>query len=87
MALSLRALPQVTHVGEPTRGALSDALEKRLPNGWVVQLSNETYLDAEGRHWEGRGIMPDRAITVFAQEAPVESHARVVAALAASMRR
>jgi carboxyl-terminal processing protease len=64
---AMRALPNVTHVGETTRGALSDVLNKRLPNGWLVTLSNEIYLDSAGKAWEGRGIPPEVSIPVFAR--------------------
>lgn len=57
--MSLRALPNLTHVGEPTAGGLSDILTKELPNGWSINLSNEKYLDREGRLWEGPGIQPE----------------------------
>ncbi|GAB5534978.1 MAG: S41 family peptidase [Rubricoccaceae bacterium] len=64
--MEMRALPNVTHVGEPTNGALSDILFRPLPNGWTLELSHEVYLDAEGELWENRGIPPDVPITVFA---------------------
>jgi len=57
--LALRALPNVTHVGDTTEGILSDMLEKRLPNGWRLSLSNEVYLDSRKTLWEGKGIQPD----------------------------
>ncbi|MEM6286920.1 MAG: S41 family peptidase [Bacteroidota bacterium] len=65
--LQMRALPTVTHIGEVTRGALSDVLFKPLPNGWMLRLSNEIYRDAEGELWEGRGIAPDVPVTVFSR--------------------
>ena len=37
-ALYMRALPNVIHVGETTRGAFSDMIEKPLPNGWTLSL-------------------------------------------------
>jgi carboxyl-terminal processing protease len=64
-AMAMRALPNVTHVGQPTRGSLSDMLTKPLPNGWAVTLSNEVYLDADGKAWEGRGIPPKIPVPVF----------------------
>ena len=80
LSLSLRALPQVTHLGETTRGALSDKLEKPLPNGWEVTLSNELYLDHEGRRWEGEGIPPEIPLQVFEGTAdPLASHRDAVA--------
>ena len=81
-SMALRALPQSTHAVQPTRGALSDVLEKELPNGWIVELSNEVYSDHEGIEWEGRGITPDRRLSVFAGANPLETHAALVARLA-----
>ncbi|WP_209348268.1 S41 family peptidase [Pontixanthobacter sp. CEM42] len=74
LTLSLRALPNVTHVGSKTRGALSDVLEKKLPNGWVVTLSNEVYLDHEGVSWEGKGIPPEHEWQVFDPSNPFTGH-------------
>jgi len=59
LALCLAALPRTTFVGEPTRGAMSDMLYKRLPNGWVYTLSNQEYRAADGLCYEGRGYPPD----------------------------
>ena len=36
LTMALRAMPNVSHVGQPTAGALSDVMEKTLPNGWVL---------------------------------------------------
>jgi len=57
--LDLKALPYTTQIGQPTRGSLSDRLEKVLPNGWNISLSNEIYADAHGRVFEVGGIPPD----------------------------
>lgn len=56
--LGFRALPRTRVFGLPTMGVLSDALEKTLPNGWTVTLSNEIYRAADGELYEGRGIPP-----------------------------
>lgn len=77
-ALSMRALPNVTHVGTPTRGSLSDILAKPLPNGWSINLSNEVYLDVEGRAWEGKGIPPDVPIEVFSRNDVTVGHVEAV---------
>jgi carboxyl-terminal processing protease len=88
LTLALRALPKVTHAGQTTRGSLSDELFKRLPNGWYVTLSNEVYLDAEGKRWEGKGIPPNLPIVVFpADDDPAASHARAVRTLVQHIRR
>lgn len=76
--LALRALPNVTHLGERTRGAFSTVLTKHLPNGWVLSLSNEIYTDPAGVVWEGKGIEPQRTISVFDQQNPLAGHAEAV---------
>lgn len=67
-AISMRQLPHVTVIGENTSGSLSDILQKPLPNGWLVGLSNEVYLDAQGVSFEGVGLSPDIEIPVFRLE-------------------
>lgn len=67
LVLAMRAFPNVTHIGETTRGSLSDVLWKRLPNGWILSLSNEAYLDHQGRLWEGKGIPPAVEFEVFSE--------------------
>ncbi|MEM7200994.1 MAG: S41 family peptidase [Planctomycetota bacterium] len=66
--MAMRALPHVTTVGRPTSGALSDILDKELPNGWSFGLSNEVYTDHRGVCHEGRGIPPDVAMDIFDPE-------------------
>ncbi|MEO1172660.1 MAG: S41 family peptidase [Myxococcota bacterium] len=80
LTLALRKAPNVIHVGEPTRGSLSDKLEKPLPNGWELTLSNELYLDGEGTAWEGKGIAPEEARIVFNSDDPLASHLAAVQA-------
>ncbi|HUS96504.1 MAG TPA: S41 family peptidase, partial [Hyphomicrobiaceae bacterium] len=58
LAMSMSVLPNVVHLGQPTAGALSDVLSRRLPNGWRVGLSNEIYLDVARKSWEGIGVPP-----------------------------
>ena len=80
--MAMRALPNVTHAGQATRGALSDELTKRLPNGWRITLSNEVYLDAAGKAWEGAGVPPRFAIPVFTENADAaQSYRQAVRAL------
>ena len=86
LTLSMRALPNVTHVGAPTRGALSDILEKRLPNGWVLAMSNEVYVAPDGKSWEGRGIAPEVPIAVFDGDDPAKSHLEAVRTIVAIAR-
>ncbi|MEO0815987.1 MAG: S41 family peptidase [Pseudomonadota bacterium] len=68
--LAMKPLPNVTHVGERTRGAFSTILTKSLPNGWTLNMSNEIYRDHNGVVWEGQGVSPDKEIEVFVGTAP-----------------
>ncbi len=72
--MAMKALPNVIHVGTTTRGALSDILDKTLSNGWEVGLSNMTYLDNDGKLWEGIGVVPDMELGVFTNENIFTSH-------------
>ena len=85
--LAMRALPNVTHVGTRTRGALSDALVKPLPNGWTLSLSNEVYADAKRAYFETRGIPPALPWEVFPEDDLAGGHAKAVLALAERARR
>lgn len=66
--LMMRSLPQVTVVGEATQGALSDVLERKLPNGFGFTLSNEFYYSSDGEWFEGSGIPVDVEVPFFTQE-------------------
>ncbi|MBU3919405.1 S41 family peptidase [Hyphomonas sp.] len=81
LTLSMKPLANVIQVGTTTRGALSDILEKRLPNGWMLGLSNEIYADANGAVWEGRGIAPEVLIDVFPVDDINGGHAKAIAEL------
>ena len=78
LAMAMNALPNVTLVGEPTRGALSDVLFKTLPNGWEMGISNEVYLDHQGKFWENRGVEPDWPIPVFSEGKLSEGHLEAI---------
>ncbi|MEO0418776.1 MAG: S41 family peptidase [Pseudomonadota bacterium] len=54
--LSAQALPNVTIAGSATMGAISDAFERTLPNGWTFTISNEEYFDTQMRSFETRGV-------------------------------
>lgn len=84
--MAMRALPNVTHRGDTTWGALSDILSKQLPNGWLLELSNEIYTDKDGKQWEGKGIPPTDRYTIFDIENIYQSHHNAVLQIAAKMR-
>jgi hypothetical protein len=61
-AIALAALPQARLFGRPTRGTLSDAIPKRLPNGWEFTLSVETLRAPDGTLLEVEGVQPDQPV-------------------------
>ncbi|MGI9437781.1 MAG: S41 family peptidase [Geminicoccaceae bacterium] len=65
--MAMRALPQVTLVGTPTEGILSDEFYRYLPNGWEFSLSNEIYLAHDGALFEAVGIPPDVKVPFLAR--------------------
>lgn len=58
-AMVLKGLPNVTLIGEATRGGFSNILGRQLPNGWQLEFSNERYLFRDGTNYEEVGIPPD----------------------------
>jgi carboxyl-terminal processing protease len=72
--MAMKSLPNVIHVGATTRGAFSDILDKTLPNGWEVGLSNMFYWDKDGISWEGKGLTPDQVFPVFSRGKISNSH-------------
>ncbi len=54
-------MPQVTVVGGRSGGGMSDILERTLPNGWKLGLSNQRYLRQNGSSYERVGIPVDVA--------------------------
>jgi carboxyl-terminal processing protease len=84
--LLMRALPHVVHVGETTRGALSDMVNKPLPNGWLLNLPAEVYRDPAGRWYEVTGIPPQVQAEVFPADHLASGHALRVLNLMARIR-
>ncbi|KWV93689.1 S41 family peptidase [Erythrobacter sp. AP23] len=76
--LALRQNPNVTQVGATTRGSFSTPLAKRLPNGWLLELSNEVFAAPDGKVYEEHGLDPRVAVDVYPADAPVEGHWRAV---------
>lgn len=80
--LALRQNPNVTQVGTLTRGAYSTPLAKRLPNGWLVEVSNEVFASPDGEVYEERGLKPEIEIEVYPADDPIAGHWRAVEAAA-----
>ena len=56
------AYPNIKRIGSNTEGIFSSTLDKKLPNGWAYEFSNEVYTDLEGNNYENRGIPADYKI-------------------------
>lgn len=59
LTLAMKTLPHVTHMGDTTCGAFSDAVSRQLPNGWQFSLSVGDYRDAANVSHEGVGLIPE----------------------------
>jgi hypothetical protein len=70
--LASLSLENITRVGGNTEGITSDMLDKTLPNGWEFSLSNEIYLDNNGKTYEHIGISPD--IVVYESDTRAEQY-------------
>jgi carboxyl-terminal processing protease len=60
-AQAMAQLSNVITIGDPTQGALSDAIPKALPNGWTFTLSMERYERPDGSKLELQGVIPKYA--------------------------
>ncbi len=60
--------PEVTRIGDNTRGAFADMLPRALPNGWLFALPNERYQDGAGISYDRTGIPPHIRVSVFSEE-------------------
>ncbi len=62
MAMMMKALPHVTLIGLPTRGASGNPMPVSLPNGVKVFYSRWVSMLPDGQTIEGTGIAPDQNI-------------------------
>ncbi|WP_088831280.1 S41 family peptidase [Paenibacillus tyrfis] len=62
--MSLREIDRVTVIGETTRGIHSDAMMNILPNEWILFLSAEQYMAADGKVYERIGLKPDEEVLI-----------------------
>ena len=56
LSIATMSMQHVKRIGSATSGAISTALEKKLPNGWSFAISNEIYMDNNGKAYENIGI-------------------------------
>jgi carboxyl-terminal processing protease len=59
LSIATMTMQNVKRIGSATSGAMSTALEKKLPNGWSFAISNEIYMDNNGKSYENIGVPVD----------------------------
>lgn len=59
MTMAFKALPNVTHLGDTTNGAIATKIGKELANGWFYSLVTQKTYYKGGDTFEGVGIPPE----------------------------
>ncbi len=83
--LAMRALPNVTVVGERTAGASGGPIVRELANGWTYQLSEWIEYTPRRETFEGLGLAPDSLVQATLADAahkvdPILERALTIAA-------
>lgn len=60
-ALALNQFDHTKSMGDTTAGSFSDNPNFELPNGWIFSVSVGDYRAADGKSYEGIGLVPDVA--------------------------
>lgn len=58
-AVATLSMDHAKRIGAATTGAMSTALDKKLPNGWSFSISNELTMDNAGKNYENTGVPVD----------------------------
>jgi len=85
-ALMMKAMDQVTLLGQPTRGASGNPRPVTLSNGVKVWFSRWVAMEPDGTPIEGRGIQPDVEVEHTGPGDPTFDKAVEILRSAASMR-
>jgi hypothetical protein len=64
-AMMAKSFPNVVLVGDRTASVHSDVLQKRLPNGWKIGISNEAFVAPDGSMYETVGVAPDVLVPYY----------------------
>ena len=59
MVMACKTLPNLTHMGDTTSGAMATKIEKELANGWYYSLVTQKIEFRDGISYEGPGLPPD----------------------------
>ena len=73
--------PKVIQIGEATVGAFSDILPRVLPNGFLLGLPNERYVDASDKSFDMTGLKPDIVVELSLEKLRAGQDKQLEAAL------
>jgi C-terminal processing protease CtpA/Prc len=59
MTYTLKVLPNATHMGDTTNGAISTKVGRELANGWKYTIVTQKVVSPDGVYYEGQGIPPE----------------------------
>ncbi len=66
--MAFKTLPNVTHLGDTTNGAIATKIAKELANGWFYSIVTQKTVFQNGISYEGAGIPPDEYFKNTASE-------------------
>lgn len=66
--LMLKALPNVTIMGDTTAGSTGNPGLFELPNGWELRVSRWQVTDPDGNYVEDHGIAPDQVVWISQED-------------------
>lgn len=61
--MALKVLPNTTQIGDTTNGSHSTMIGRELQNGWYYTLATQEVTFADGKSYEGIGMIPDWLVT------------------------
>lgn len=68
MVMACKTLPNLTHMGDTTSGAIATKIGKELANGWYYSIVTQKTEVEDGVSYEGPGIPPDVFVKNTAEE-------------------
>ncbi len=74
LVLALRNRPNIRLVGEQSSGSMAKVVQESLPNGWILEIPRNMYVDRDEVSFEGLGISPDFALELYPAGGLSRSH-------------
>ncbi|MEM7278850.1 MAG: S41 family peptidase [Pseudomonadota bacterium] len=74
VVLALKGQSGITQVGTTTRGAMSEAFFRSLPNNWLLRLGSVEFADRGDVPYDGIGLVPDFNLAFFPEGQISQGH-------------